>query len=134
MKPVGVGGSICGKKSSTSVVGEKTAREQLVYSVSDGKNRTQEAKHWGLRKSRGREGADVDKQYSGMTLGNWSGDLKEGNRSRSSGGNSQVQRSRRWGGFQHPHMLDALTSQEPWARASGIMVSGEDIEICFSSL
>lgn len=70
--------------------------QQLVYSVSDRKNRLQEAKHWGLRKSRGWEGADVDKQSSAMTWGNWSGDLKEGNRSRFSGGNSQVQRPWRW--------------------------------------
>lgn len=54
MKRVGAGGWNCGKKSSTSVVGEKMASEQqLVYSVSYGKNRIQEAKHWGLRKSRG---------------------------------------------------------------------------------
>lgn len=84
------------KKEFYQRSGERTASEELVYSVSDGKNRIQEAKHWGLRKSRGWKGTDVDKQYSGMTLGNWSGDLKEGNGSRFSGGNGQVQRSRRW--------------------------------------
>lgn len=74
-------------------MGGKTVSEQLVYSVSDDKNCIQEAKHCGLRKSRGgREQMLMNSIQDDPGEFEW---RHEGGRW-FRGGNSQAQRSWRW--------------------------------------